>query len=253
MSSTAGRAGLAWLSVAMGFLIGFLIVFGWQAGGYQIESTRQQAAVPQPAPVAPVQPVAASKAARPLPGNSSAGAGISKTAEELAFEPRLVEQQLKGPIGRLEKFLRQCELKAVKSQQVGEPDGDTVVRIEVPPLSVADVESFWKQAEEELLKLAPGLQSYFIARVQNMKEQFLSRQSQSGVLFVKQRATRARGEPSVLYWYFQTPKPSQYALNADGSIGLPANEQLPQGAAWFDPSTYKAPQRLTHLAGFKYK
>jgi hypothetical protein len=174
-----------------------------------------------------------------------------KAAEALLFQPRYVEQQLKGPLSRLEKFLQQCELKAAKSKQVGEPDGDTVVRIETAPFNAADVESFWKQAEQELSKVEPHVQSYLIARVQDMQQQFLSKR-QPGVLFVKQRATRIRGEPSVQYWFFQTPDPGRYRLNQDGSISLPTNVSLPQAAPWFDPSTYKPPQRLKHLAIFKY-
>jgi hypothetical protein len=174
-----------------------------------------------------------------------------KAAEALLFHSAHVEQQLKGPLSRLEKFLQQCELKAAKSQQVGEPNGDTMVRIETAPFQAADVESFWKQAEQELSKLEPGAQSYFIARVQDMQQQFFGNR-QPGVLFVKQLATRIRGEPSVQYWFFQTPAPGQYRLNQDGSISLPANDSLPPAAPWFDPSTYKAPQRLKHLAIFKY-
>jgi hypothetical protein len=243
---------MTWLSTVMGFLIGFLVVYGWQAAGYQIRPSPQQAVTAQTEPVAPVQPVTEAKKAGAQPAKKPVETGPPKTAEELIFEPRLVEQQLKGPLGRLEKLLQQAELKSIRSQQVGAPDGDTVVRVEVPPLSVVDVEAFWRQAEQEMLKLATGLKPYFLARVEDMKDQFLSGPSQSAVLFVKQRAARVSGEPSVLYWYFQTPKPSQYALNADGSIGMPANQQLPEGTAWFDPSTFKAPQRLKHLAVFKY-
>lgn len=245
------RSGLTWFSVTSGFLTGFLIVLGWQAG--QFKQTRS----PQPspeitkartgAPNAPDTNEVASHHAL-----SAANAQHSKTPDELVFEPRFVDQQLKAPLGRLLKWLQECDLRAVKSQQVGDPRGDTVVRVEVSPLGVNDVDSFWKLAETELLKLAPGLRSFFVVRLQEMQDHFLCRQSKTGVLFVKQRATRKKGEPSVLYWYFQTHSPSNYALTPDGSIVLPADEQLPEGTPWLDPSTYKAPQHLKHLAGFKF-
>jgi hypothetical protein len=245
------RSGLTWFSVTSGFLTGFLIVFGWQAG--EFNQTRS----PQPSPEITQAPIRVPNApdtqeASSHKAPSATEAQPSKTPDELVFEPRFVDQQLKAPLGRLLKWLQQCELRDVKTQQLGDPRGDTVVRVEVPPLSVNEVDSFWKLAETELLKLAPGLRSFFVVRLQEMQDHFLRRQSKTGVLFVKQRATRQKGEPSVLYWYFQTHSPANYALAPDGSIALPADKQLPEGTPWLDPSTYKAPQHLKHLAGFKF-
>lgn len=251
MHTTSRPRVSAWHSIAAGFLFGFLVVLGWQSGTYQ-ENSQQSSAANQPGLTSREQSLTRTeRTSTEFPPSPPEVPLPVKAAETLLFQPRYVEQQLKGPLSRLEKFLQQCEFKAAKSQQVGEPDGDTIVRIETAPFQSADVESFWKQAEQELLKLEPSVQSYFIARVQDMKQQFFGKQ-QPGVLFVKQRAIRIRGEPSVQYWFFQTADPSQYTLNQDGSISLPTHETLPQAAPWFDPSTYKPPQRLKHLAVFKY-
>jgi hypothetical protein len=241
----------AWQSIVSGFLFGFLCVLGWQSGAYQEHPIQESVAnLSATASRAMSQANTDGAKAALLPSLPEVGLPI-KAAETLLFQPRYVEQQLKGPLGRLEKFLQERELKAAKSQQVGARDGDTIVRIETGPFKSADVESFWEKAEQELMALKPGVQSFYLARVQDMKEAFFG-QRQSGVLFVKQSATRIRGEPSVQYWFFQTAAPSQYKLSQDGSISVPANETLPQAVPWFDPSTYKPPQRLKHLAIFKY-
>jgi hypothetical protein len=241
----------AWQSIVPGFLFGFLCVLGWQSGAYQ-ERSKQDSVANLSATESRTMSQANADGTKVslLPSLPEASLPI-KEAETLLFQPRFVEQQLKGPLGRLEKFLQECEVKAADSQQVGARDGDTIVRIETSPFKSADVESFWEKAEQELVALKPGVQSFFLARVQDMQKAFFGQQ-QSGVLFVKQTATRIRGEPSVQYWFFQTAAPSQYKLNQDGSISVPANETLPQAAPWFDQSTYKPPQRLKHLAIFKY-
>lgn len=252
-NATSGALKLSWIPTIAGFLIGFLIVYGWQSGATQTRTPKQTlngeshgADATKPQTNKKSDLTAATAAA------ASATQNPLKAADDLVFQAQYVEKQLKAPIEKLEKFLQQCELKTSKSQQVGQPDGDTVVRIEVAPFSHADVETFWNMAEQELLKLEPGLQSYFIARIQNIRALFLDHPQESGVLFVKQMEKKVPGEPSVQYWFFQTTTPSQYGLGEDGSIGLPSNQQLPQATAWFDQNTFKQPPRLKHLAAFKY-
>ncbi|GAA5144191.1 hypothetical protein GCM10023213_33850 [Prosthecobacter algae] len=246
--ATSDRPRLSWLPLPAGFLAGFLLVYGWQLGSGH---TGPIELPPHPPAVPPVSSL-------PQAGSKNGGADTSfsktlpvKAADDLLFQALHVENQLRKPIGRLEKHLQECELKAARSQQVGGPDGDSIVRIEVPPFRNADVEAFWSLAENELSKLAPGLQSYFIARVQNIQGQFLSHPQDSGVLFVKLQGTRVPGEPSVQYWFFQTSEPGGYVLHPDGTIGLPENKPLPQGAAWLDHNSMKLPRRLKHLVGFK--
>lgn len=250
-STTSVGKGTPWLLMAGGFLAGFLLVHGWQSGASHARLSGQSPGTRQDSPASSRPPgreknrIAETGSALPTPDSLNA-------ADELVFQSVEIEKQLKGPLGRLEKFLQQSEMKTLKTQQIGEPDGDSIVRIEVTALSSADREKFWTLAEQELLKLEPGLQPYFMARVQNIQALFLSHSQETGVLFVKQLGTKVPGEPSVQYWFFQTNAPDGYVLGQDGSIAMPGNEPLPQATPWFAPGSYKQPPRLKHLVSFKY-
>lgn len=251
-SKPASRNGrFAWLCIVTGFAAGFLPVYSWQSG----QATSPRAARggekdPASSVSGPVIP--GRKTAAPETDRARSEPGALAAADGLLFQSGEVEKQLKGPLGRLEKHLQQCELKAVKTQQVGKPDGDSMVRVEVSPFPAAEVEKFWNLAEQELLKLAPGLQPYFMARVQNMQTLYFSHPEQSGVLFVKQAGIKVPGESSVQYWFFQDSEPGRYVLHPDGAIGMPAQEVLPPATPWFAPGTFKQPPRLKHLVSFKY-
>jgi hypothetical protein len=165
---------------------------------------------------------------------------------------RSVDLKLKKPLSRLHSLITEMETSKAIYQQAGESDGETIVRVEVPPPSDEEVMRFRKAVEEELLKLDVEVQMNFIAKAVRLEDEFLGRTEGHLVLFVKQIVDRKPGDPTALYWHFDTTKPENYLLLESGEIVVPDGSFLPEGQRWFDRESGKRPTRFAHLVTFKY-